>query len=222
MNLEDLHLDADVLARDGHKLGKLHRFVIDKATYKLTHVVVDTGILRSGQPIWKGGFGLDHDRTVPIGAVAEANSDAVHLSMSAEEFRDHSTDFLEEYFVNAPDLHKGAPDASDLGRLAMSIPGEPGPYIMQATTSQAPGSADVRTDSPVWRLQPHEKVGEVERAIYDEDSKQLVGIVVRRGLLFKKDVVVPVERIAEVVAGIVRVELTDDALDSLEEFHAPD
>jgi sporulation protein YlmC with PRC-barrel domain len=222
MELEELRLDADVLSRDGHKLGTLHRFVIDKATFRLTHIVVDTGILRSGEPLWKGGFGLDHDRMLPIGAVTGATSHAISVSMSADEFRDHSTDYLEEYFVNAPDLHKGAPDASDLHRLAMSIPGEPGPYIMHAQTSLEAGEGDVRADSPVWRLQPHEKIGEVERVIYDEDTKAVTGIVVRRGFLFTREVVLPVGRVAEVVAGIVRVNLNDDELDALEEFHPPD
>jgi hypothetical protein len=46
--LDDLHADASVLSRDGHKVGVLKRFVVRKDDLVLTHVVVDTGIFRSG------------------------------------------------------------------------------------------------------------------------------------------------------------------------------
>ena len=222
MQQEELRLDADVLSSEGHTLGKLHRFIIDTDGFRLTHLAINTGILRSGQPLWKGGFGLDHDRIVPVGAIESANSDEVRLTMTAEEFRDHSVDFLEEYFVPTPDVHKGALDASDLHRFAMSIPGEPGPYVMRQTTAMKPDQSDIREDSPVWRLRPHQKIGEVERVIIDDASKRVVAIVVRRGFLFTKEVVLPIERVVEVVAGIVRVEIGDDELDTLAEFKPED
>jgi len=222
MKLEDLRLHADVLSRDGHKLGSLSKFVFDTETMRVTHIVVDTGILRSGEALWKGGWGLSHDRLVPIGAVEDATSDAVRITMSAEEFKDHAQDYAEEYFVQTPDAVKGAPDLSDVRRLAMSLPGEPGPYLMGMTRRLDAGEAAVPDDAPVWRLNPHQKIGEVERVIYDEVTKQLRALVIRRGFLFSKDVVLPAEHIVEVVAGIVRVQLDDAALRSLETFEPSD
>ena len=219
MNLEDLRLDAAVVSRDGHKLGSLSRFVVDTTTWRLTHVVVDTGILRSGEALWKGGWGLSHDRLVPIGAVKEASSNEVRITMSAEEFKEHSQDYSEEYFTPAPDVVKGAPDVSDVRRVAMSLPGEPGPYLMAQTTSLEAGEADVPDDAPVWRLDPHEKIGEVERVLYDAATKRLDALVVRRGHFFSKEVVLPAEHIVEVVAGVVRVQLDDAALRTLAEYH---
>jgi hypothetical protein len=142
--------------------------------------------------------------------------------MTAGEFREHSVDFLEEYFVHAPDMHQGALDASDLRRFAMSIPGEAGPYLMHQKTVLKPGESDIGEDSPVWRLRPHEKIGEVERAIIDETTHSVTGIVIRRGFLFTKEVVLPIDRVVEVVAGIVRVDIADDHLDSLAEFKPED
>ena len=72
MQLEDLRIGADVISQDRHRLGTLSRFVLQRETMTLTHVVVDTGILRSGEPLWKGGWGLNHDRIVPLAAVAAA------------------------------------------------------------------------------------------------------------------------------------------------------
>ncbi len=55
----DLKAGVDVVSRDGHKLGTLHRVVLRRSDLSLTHVVVDIGFLRSGHRLWEGGLGLD-------------------------------------------------------------------------------------------------------------------------------------------------------------------
>lgn len=222
MELEDLRLNAGVVSSDGHKLGSLSRIVVDADVRRLTHIVVDTGILRSGEALWKGGWGMSHDRVVPLAAVASATSDAVRITMSADEFKELSSDYVEEYFVRVPDVRPGVPDSSDIRRFVMSIPGEPGPYVLQQVSALRPEETEIARDSPVWRLNPHQKIGEVERVIYDDATGKLNALVVKRGLVFKKDVVLPVDRIVEVVADIVRVDLDDDALRALAEFEATD
>jgi sporulation protein YlmC with PRC-barrel domain len=220
MKLEDLHLGASVISLDGRKLGSLSRFVINKETLALTHIVVDTGILRSGTPLWEGGWGLSHDRVVPLGVVQEADSREVHVAMTADEFRDHSADYVAEHFDAIPDEHPGWPDASDVRRIAASLPGEPGPYLLHEVAAIAPNEVDIRRDSPVWRLNPHEKIGEVERVIFDEETRKVTGLVVRRGHFFSHDVILPIADIVEVVGEIVRVQLDDAALARLAPFRA--
>ena len=222
MTVEDLHAGADVISRDGHKLGKLHRFVADKSTLTLTHIVVDVGILRSGESLWEGGWGMSHDRVVPLGALDGATSREVRLTMSADEFRDMSVDYIDEYFEPMPDADPGALDRSDLARIASSIPGEPGPYVMHETIRKEADEVDIEKESPVWRLKPHEKIGEVERVLFDRESGKVTDLVIRRGHFFKKDIVLPVSYIVEVVADIVRVDMGDAALKSLQEFHPDD
>lgn len=222
MKLEDLRIGADIVSGEGHKLGTLSKFVVRQDGYRLTHVVVDTGILRSGEPLWKGGWGLSHDRVVPIAAVSVATSDRVTLTMSADEFRDHSVDYEEEYFEAMPDLEPGKPDLGDLARIASSFPGEPGPWVMLEQRELAPGEVEIPKDAPVWRLNPHQKIGEVERVIIDDATRDVVGIVIKRGMIFAKEVVLPVSAVVEVVAGIVRADIGDDDLKGLPEFRAPD
>ena len=222
MKLEDLRIGADIVSGEGHKLGTLSKFVVRQDGYRLTHVVVDTGILRSGEPLWKGGWGLSHDRVVPIAAVSVATSDRVTLTMSADEFRDHSVDYEEEYFEAMPDIEPGKPDLGDLARIASSFPGEPGPWVMLEQRELAPGEVEIPKDAPVWRLNPHQKIGEVERVIIDDATRDVVGIVIKRGMIFAKEVVLPVSAVVEVVAGIVRADIGDDDLKGLPEFRAPD
>jgi uncharacterized protein YrrD len=222
MQLEDLRIGADVVSRDGHKLGTLSKFVLVGNTLRLTHVVVDTGIFRSGEPLWKGGWGMSHDRLVPLAAVDSATSDRIALTMTGDEFKEHSVDYEQEFFDQMPDLEPGRADLGDVARIASSIPGEPGPWIMLETRALAPGEVDIPKDAPVWRLKPHQKIGEVERLVFDEDTSKAISLVVQRGFLFTRDVVLPVEHVVEVVAGIVRVDLDDAALQALKEFKAPD
>lgn len=222
MNLEDLRIGADVVSSDGHKLGTLSKFIVREDGLRLTHVVVDTGILRSGEPLWKGGWGLSHDRVLPLGAVAAATSDAVTLSMAADDFRDHSSDYEQEYFALMPDLDVGIPDVGDLARVASSIPGEPGPYVMLERRSIAPGDVEIPKDAPVWRLNPHEKIGEIEGVIYDAETNAVQDLVIKRGHFFAKEVVLPVRVVVEVVAGIVRVDVDEETLKGLPEFGAAD
>jgi uncharacterized protein YrrD len=219
MRIEDLRLHASVISRDDHKVGVLSRFVFDTETRKLTHVVVDTGILRSGEALWKGGWGMSHDRVIPIGAVASAGEKEVRISMSGDEFKELSQDYIAEYFVPLPDEQPGRPDLSDVPRLASSIPGEPGPYMMQQAVRLAPSDAEIAQDAAVWRLNPHEKIGEVERVLFDVDSRKIAALVIRRGRFFAKEVVLPIERVTEIVAGVVRVHMGDDDLQSLEPYH---
>lgn len=222
MKLEDLRIGADVVSGEGHKLGTLSKFVVREDGYRLTHVVVDTGILRSGEPLWKGGWGLSHDRVVPIAAVSGATSERITLSMSADEFRDHSSDYEEEYFQAMPDVEPGRVDLGDVARFASSLPGEPGPWVMLEQRELAPGEVEIPKDAPVWRLNPHQKIGEVERVIIDDGTRDVVGIVIKRGHFFAKEVVLPVSAVVEVVAGIVRADIGDDDLKELPEFRAPD
>jgi hypothetical protein len=159
---------------------------------------------------------------VPFGAVAAVATDAVRLTMSADEFKELSADYEEEYFVRVQDVEPGAPDVSDLRRIAMSIPGEPGPYLLQQATALRPDEAEITKDARVWRLKPHEKIGEVERAVFDEATGNVQSLVIRRGFVFTRDVVLPMSYVVEVVGEIVRVDIDDAALKGLAEFHETD
>jgi len=223
MKFGDLRHGVDVVSADGHKLGSLSRVVVQKDTLTITHIVVDTGILRSGTPLWEGGWGLGHDRVVPMGALARVTPDAAHLTMTADEFRDLSVDYDTKQLQPLPDNKPGRLDSSDLKRILMSFPGEPGAYVLSDVFAKAPDEVDIRKDSAVWRLNPHEKIGEVERVEYDDATKKVTQLVIRRGHFFSQDVILPVSYIVEVVEmleGVVRVDISDQQLEALAEFHA--
>lgn len=207
MGIEDLRAGAPVLSRDGDRLGTLSRVVVQKDTLQLTHLVVDAG--------------HGDERVVPLGVLRDATEQAVRLSMDAVEFRDMSLKYDIQVYQPMADAEKGRLDLSDVNRVVASIPGELGPGVMTDVLAKAPDEVDIVKDSPVWRLNPHQKIGEVEHVIFDERSRKITALVVRRGVLFTHDVVLPARYITEVVealGGIVRIEIGDTDLKGLQEY----
>jgi len=207
MGLEDLRAGAPVLSREGDKLGKLSRVVVEKDSLRLTHLVVDAG--RSGE------------RVVPLGVLRDATEAAVRLSMDMAEFRDLSVKYDVHVYQPIGDAQRGRLDLSDVSRFVASLPGELGPGVMMDALAKAPDEVDIVKDSPVWRLNPHQKIGEVEHVIFDDRTRKISALVIRRGIVFTHDVVLPARYIIEVVealGGIVRVEIGDADLKQLQEY----
>jgi len=210
MSLEDLRAGARVISRDGDTLGTLSRVVIVKESLKLTHLVVAA----------EGG--MADERVVPLGVLREASEDAVQLSMSTDEFGEFAVKYDTLVYQPMADAERGRLDASDVRRFVASLPGELGPAVMTDVLAKAPDEVDIAKDSPVWRLNPHQKIGEVEHVIFDDRTRKIASLVIRRGFLFSREVVLPVQYVTEVVealGGIVRVEIDDAALKQLQEFH---
>ena len=142
--------------------------------------------------------------------------------MTAEGFKDHSVDYIDEHFERIEDEAPGRLDRSDLRAIAASLPGEPGPYVMYERDTRTPNEVDIQRDSRVWRLRPHEKLGEVERVIFDQSTQQVTALVIRHGFVFSKEVVLPMSHVTEIIGNIVHVEIDDDALRALAEFKPED
>jgi sporulation protein YlmC with PRC-barrel domain len=62
-----------VISADGHSLGEVDGFVVD-ADKHITHFVLERGHLWGRKEV-----------TIPIGAVARVESDAVHIALSKDE-----------------------------------------------------------------------------------------------------------------------------------------
>jgi sporulation protein YlmC with PRC-barrel domain len=209
MKLEDAREGADVIGRDGHKLGKLSRVVVKEDGLEITHLVVDPGLLHSGESIWAGGWGNPHERVIPVGVLEDEKDGAIHITMTAEEFRDLSVKYDNVYTK---------PDPSWISAMINSIPGGIGPNVSFDVMTREPDEVDIKEGSPVWRMKPHQKIGEVERVLFNEETLKIQALVIRRGHIFDHEVVLPARYIVEVIEilqGVVRVAITDGELQAL-------
>ena len=62
-------------------------------------------------------------------------------------------------------------------------------------------------------------LGSIDKVILDPDGGDLHAIVVRKGLLFGRDIEIPFDSIVDRSDGAVKITLTKDQLDDLETFH---
>ena len=122
MKLEDAREGADVISRDGHKVGKLSRVVVKEENLEITHLVVDPGLLHSGESLWAGGWGQPHERVIPVGVLEDETGGAIHITMTAEEFRDLSVKYDTIYTKRDPSL---------ISSVLNSMPGGIGPCLIR-------------------------------------------------------------------------------------------
>ncbi len=216
----DLKAGVDVVSRDGHKLGTLHRVVLRRSDLSLTHVVVDIGFLRSGHRLWEGGLGLDYDRVVPLDQVHAASDKRIELRLTAAEFKD-APEYTRESFEQAHDLTPGEFDIPDVVNraqaLAAMIGSSPSFWLVERLNKPLEG-VDIKEGTDVWRREPHEKLGDVKRLLLDPDTGRLRALVIRRGFLLKRDVILPARYIAELFDDLVRVDIAGAELDQLREY----
>ncbi|HLF80001.1 MAG TPA: PRC-barrel domain-containing protein [Dehalococcoidia bacterium] len=214
-----LQIGAEVFSSDGHKLGTLHRVVLRRTDLSITDIVVDIGFLRSGRRLWEGGLGLDYDRILTIESVAAAADDGVRLNLTADEFK-AMPEYTEESFEEPQDLTPGEFDIPDVitraQGIAAAISNAPGGWLV-GRLNKPIESVEIVEGTPVWRRDPHQKVGEVKRLIFD-DPGRLQALVIERGFLLHRDVILPVRYVAELIDDIVRLDITDAELESLREF----
>lgn len=217
---QDLRAGVDVYSSDGHKLGELHRVVLGRSDLRVTHVVVDIGFLRSGRAIWQGGLGLDYDRVVPIAAVADATTERVDLGLTAEQFRD-APEYTEETFEEPKDFSPDEYDLPDvvtqLHHLSSIFASTPGLWLYE-NPRRSEDAVDISEGTPVWRREPHDKLGDVKQLIFDETTGTLRALVIARGVIFKHEVVLPARHIVELYDGVVRVDIEDRDLENLKPY----
>jgi hypothetical protein len=77
---------------------------------------------------------------------------------------------------------------------------------------------EILNDAPVWRLEPHTHVGDIERVLVDEETDEIKELVIRRGAFFGEDVVLPMDFVTEIQDGVVHVQLTDEELHGLQTY----
>ena len=218
----ELHAGADVLSADGHKLGSLHRVVLRRADLSVSHIVVDVGFLHSGKQLWQGGIGLEYDRILPVGAVATADAKAIHLKMPAEQFKD-AEQYTEAAYEEPQDMSPGEfdlPDVATRVQAFSSMVNNTSNFWLVERLKTPEGGVDIVEGTPVWRDEPHEKIGEVERLLLDETTGRTRAFVVKRGFLFKHESVLSTRFLTKLEEDIVHVDITDLEIEQLPEFKA--
>jgi len=217
--LDNLHHGAHVESKEGKDLGRLHSVVIDPRDNEVTHIVVNTG-----PHFPEPGFGAPELINVPIDQMHDAGEAKVVLRATRDEFR-KLPQYVERDFTPARAAAQAEPTdpahflwntgvalAASLARILTGI------ALPAETVRKASFEREILNDAPVWRLQPHTHIGDVERVLVDEDTDEIKELVIRRGVVFHEDVVLPIGYVTEILDGVVHVQLTDGELRGLQAY----
>jgi uncharacterized protein YrrD len=209
-----------VESREGKDVGRLHSVVIDPRDNEVTHIIVN-----AGPHFPEPGFGAPDLINVPIERMEDAGEDKVVLRATREEFlafpKYAERDFTPARPAPRGDDHTdaahflwntGVAIATSLARLTAGI------AIPAETVRKASFEREILNDAPVWRTEPHTHIGDVERVLVDEDTDEIMELVIRRGGLFHHDVVLPIGYVTEVLDGVVHVQISEAELGGLQPF----
>lgn len=217
--LDDLRPEAEVRTSDGKEVGKLHAVVLDPRENRVTHIAVNTG------PFFpEPGFGDPRIVTVDIDQLKDATDEAVELSMTSGDFAKLPL-YEHTHFFQVPDetpppsgmsrlWDAGVAIAASLARLGTGI-AIPAEHFQRATFER-----HILNDTPVWRMEPNTYLGDVERVLVDEETDAIAALVIRRGVLFPDDRVLPMTHVTEINDGLIHVQISDADLDKLEPYTA--
>jgi uncharacterized protein YrrD len=210
----DLNTGAEVYSSDGHKLGELSRFVLRRGDFSITHIVVklDKGVFPTA---------YEDDRVLPVDTMASVTTDRIDLNLTAEAV-EAAPEYSDEYFEAPQDVSPGEFDIPDvvnrLGQAAAMMNSVSGAWQVQRMNRPL-DSLDIREGLGVWRGEPHTKVGEVERGLFDAQTGQLQALVLKRGFILHHDVILPVRYITEVIDDVsVRVDISDEEIAQLRRY----
>jgi sporulation protein YlmC with PRC-barrel domain len=219
--LDNLRHGASVYSSDEKKVGTLHAVVLDPSDNEITHIVVNVG-----PHFPEPGFGAPDLVNVPIAQMEDAGEEHVYLKCGAAEFKDFPP--YEEYSFTETEAAEGTEEPHrgplrklwDVGvALAYSF-GNVGTGIAIPAEKFRKASYErhIVNDTPVWRTEPHELIGEVERVLASEQTGEIEALVIKRGTLFHEEVVLPISHVTEIQDGIIHASLTDDELKSLQKY----
>lgn len=222
--LQDLHIGVAVHAPDGTRLGTLKRVVVDGTSVSVLALIVDPGLVASGNLLAPGGWERPRERVATIDLVASAERDGVHLSCTRDAF-DQLPLFEHEQFldvdpVGGPDVDPVLHQRFQLGDLVSYAASEFGlggaPYRppTQITHDEPPTAGAIEEGTPVWRLEPREHIGDVRRVLLDQATGRVGGIVLRRGFPGHL-VVLPIAAVSGIQDGLVEARLSDEEIASL-------
>jgi len=215
----ELKEGTSVFTASGEEVGKINRVILDPATNKVTHVVVQKGWL------------FTEDKVVQIDMIGSATEDKVLLQENAGEF-DKLPAFEETHYIGLgeEDYHQGEhlphsryvpgyywyPPSGYIGYPGYG-PGFYGGQPMVTTRNIPEDTIPIREGTNVMSSDD-EHVGDVERIFVDSDSNQATHFVISQGLLFKDRKLVPVHWVTSVEEDQVHLSVNSHLLERLPSY----
>jgi sporulation protein YlmC with PRC-barrel domain len=192
--VRNLRIGEEVLGSDGRRLGTVDRLVVDERAHRVTHLVIGGHLLGVGRVRDAGGARL----------TADLDRDGLARQPEARP-----------ELAREPGGHWRAPGGYSLGdflAIASALVG-PGPYTPPAHLDLDLSAVhEITPGSPVFSGRQH--VGDVSQVETDEAGEITTLVLHRPGILGAR-VLLPPDRVTEVIGSTVHVDLTAADLEAL-------
>ncbi|HEY9721767.1 MAG TPA: PRC-barrel domain-containing protein [Oscillatoriaceae cyanobacterium] len=192
-------IGVPVHTRDGQNAGKVWRVAVDPQSRRVTHVIIHQGAL------------LGRNLVVPIEDATRVDASGITLELTLDGLARcpnyQETDFLPpeegwEYPV-------GYPQSGIVWPLAMAWSGASTyPLMSNAVVKEniPPEDVTIAAGTSVECADGH--CGRVERVVLDDQSHEIVGFVIRKGLIFTRDIQAPIDWVDHVDDAGVHLKLS--------------
>ena len=207
----DIRIGVPVRAEDG-QAGKVERIIVHPDTNQISGVVVT-----------QGGM-LARDVVIPSERILGGNEDHLLVRGTVDEIGELEP-FAQSQYTEAPEdwippvalpssLFLFPASSMAVGAFDRGSPEPPPPPHEVADLE--PGEVDISGTTTVFCADG--EAGKVDRVITEPDSDTVTHLVVQRGSLLIRDIVVPVNRIATMDEEGIVLTLTREELDDLPSF----
>lgn len=198
--MKQLRVGEDVLAADGSRLGQVERLVVDEGAQTVTDLVV-------------------RSRVIPLREFKDAGPDGLATDLHDDDLARFPTH--DKAALEAPGDHWEPPEGYQLHNflaVAGALLGS-APFVPPVHADLTPGEAahEITAGSPVWVGE--KRIGRVSELVIDENGHTRQLVMTREGLRGEQ-VLIPVEKVIEVVGPNVQVDLNETEIDLLEPFEA--
>jgi uncharacterized protein YrrD len=209
----DFRIGRPVVAEDG-QAGTLDRLIFDPVTDQVRGLVVREAGL------------LPNDVVVPLNRVLSADEKEVRVRGTVEEIAGLEG-FSHAQFTEPPEAWLPPPELA-VGSSAFLFPVSPYAVGAFAPTTpiavpadeveeeKPPGSVDLSADTVVNCTDG--LAGTVDRVITEGGTDRVTHLIVRRGALIVREIMVPAELIASTDDETVQLSISQEELDRLPEF----
>ena len=207
---------ADVYSAQGDRLGTLSRVIIDPNNRKVTHIVVENGLM------------FPTNKIIPIDQMNPQIEEKIILTSSEEDLKNFP-DFEESHYVDLDTNETPGSDVTtsywyppvDYAWWRTGIPSLAAPmpvYTIRTTQNIPEGTVALEEGAKVISADD-KNVGSIEQLVVDPQDNRVSHFVVGEGLLFKERKLIPVTWISTIGEKEVYLSVKSGTLERVPAYH---
>jgi sporulation protein YlmC with PRC-barrel domain len=206
-----LKFGTDVVTYDDKKIGELESVIVEPTTEEITHLVVRKGVLNT------------KDKLVPISLVAQSDGSSIKLHEfkgGVKDLQNYETSMFVPLDTYINDDLEGEviplvfyPPLSSPRAYSTHLTGIP------VIKKELPGDEEALREGAEVVGMEGKKLGRVKEVILDPKTDRVTQLLVKEGVLFKKEYLIPVEWVRSIEENEIDLYVNQNLIENLPPHH---